>query len=318
LEVNLQAVQISGHPAEDLRRFLIGQMHDINFDKLGHAFEKISAATLIYESTLYSNQGLTSPVEVYVRKVIFYGQESFQWIMRDIRERKELDELREDLAAMIYHDLRSPLANILSSVEMLGTMIAADEKETSSSILKIARHSIDRIQRLISSLLDLNRLEQHQPVGERVAVSVESLLNEALEAVGPARDGRSQSIEIKMADQLPDLCVDADMIRRVCINLTENAVKYTPVNGHILLGAEKDGEFVRLYIQDDGPGIPEIDRERVFDKFTRLKNTTGARGLGVGLAFCKLAVLGHGGKIWVEAAPEHGAKFVFTLPVVAA
>jgi signal transduction histidine kinase len=65
---------------------------------------------------------------------------------------------------------------------------------------------------------------------------------------------------------------------------------------------------------DNGPGIPEADRERIFDKFTRLKNTTGASGLGVGLAFCKLAIQGHGGKIWVESAPEHGSKFVFTIP----
>jgi two-component system sensor histidine kinase KdpD len=81
------------------------------------------------------------------------------------------------------------------------------------------------------------------------------------------------------------------------------------------MGAEMDGNFVRLYVEDNGPGIPEGDRERVFDKFTRLKNKTGARGLGVGLAFCKLAIQGHGGKIWVEPASTRGAKFVFTLPV---
>jgi len=71
-------------------------------------------------------------------------------------------------------------------------------------------------------------------------------------------------------------------------------------------------------VQDDGPGIPEADRERIFNKFTRLKSSKneGASGLGVGLAFCKLAVKGHGGKIWVEAAPEKGSKFLFTLPVV--
>jgi PAS domain S-box-containing protein len=317
LEANRQASRFSGHPIDDLQRFLIGQMHDVNFEKTGHSFEKVSDTTLYYESTLYSQQGTTYPVGVYVRKVTFDGQEAIQWIMRDIRERKELDALREDLAAMIYHDLRSPLANILSSVEMLGSSISDAEKETAAPILKIARHSIDRIQRLISSLLDLNRLEQNQPVTECQAVALDFLLGEVLEAVSPARDGRNQTIEIKLEENLRDLYVDVDMIRRVLINLTENAVKYTPVNGHIVIGAEAEGEFIRIFVQDDGPGIPEIDRERIFDKFTRLKNKTGARGLGVGLAFCKLAVQGHGGKIWVEPAPEHGAKFVFTLPMVA-
>jgi len=318
LEANRQASRFSGHPVDDLQRFLIGQMHDINFEKTGSSFEKISDITLHYESTLYSQQGTIYPIGVYVRKVTFDGQEAIQWIMRDIRERKDLDALREDLSAMIYHDLRSPLANTLSSVEMLGSIIPDSEKEASAPILKIARHSIERIQRLISSLLDLNRLEQNQPVTECQAVSLDSLLSDVLETVRPALDGRSQSVEVSIEDNLRELYVDLDMIRRVLINLVENAAKYTPVNGHVVVGAgpAPEGNFIQIYVQDDGPGIPEIDRERIFDKFTRLKNKTGARGLGVGLAFCKLAVQGHGGKIWVEPAPEHGAKFVFTLPMV--
>jgi PAS domain S-box-containing protein len=315
LEANLQAVQFSGHDAETLHSFMIGQMHDINYEKIGRSLEKVTDATISYESTLYSSQGATTPVEVYVRKVVFDDTESIQWILRDIRERKDLDALREDLAAMIYHDLRSPLANILSSVEMLGTIVPETEKDTAMPILKIARHSIDRIQRLISSLLDLNRLEQNQPIGERQAGSVSMLLNDVLDAIQPAREGRNQTIETKVPDDLKQVYVDVDMIRRVLINLAENAVKYTPTKGHIVMGAEMDGNFVRLYVEDNGPGIPEGDRERVFDKFTRLKNKTGARGLGVGLAFCKLAIQGHGGKIWVEPASTRGAKFVFTLPV---
>lgn len=316
LEANLQAGRFSGHPVPDLCRFLIGQVHDINFDKVGQAFEKISEATLHYESTLYSRQGTTYPVSIHVRRVKFDGKDAFQWIMRDIRERKELDTLREDLAAMIYHDLRSPLANILSSVEMLGAFIPAEEKDTAESILKIARHSIDRIQRLISSLLDINRLEQNQPVGERQTISITALLADVLQAVGPGRESRGQTIDLKITGALKELYVDTDMIRRVLINLTENAVKYTPVNGHITIGAEMHENLMRIYVQDDGPGIPEADRERIFDKFTRLKNHTGARGMGVGLAFCKLAVQGHGGKIWAESSHGQGAQFVFTLPTV--
>ncbi len=316
LEANRQASRFSGHPLEDLKRFLIGQMHDINFEKTGASFEKIGDSTLHYESILYSQQGATYPVSVYVRKVTFDGQDALQWIMRDIRERKDLDALREDLAAMIYHDLRSPLGNILSSVEMLGSSIPEAEKESAAPFLKIARHSIARIERLINSLLDLNRLEQNQPITECQAVSLDLLLAEVLEIVRPAVDGRNQSIEISLEENLRELYVDVDMIRRVFINLVENAAKYTPANGHIVIGAATapDGNFLQIFVQDDGPGIPEVDRERIFDKFTRLKNKTGARGLGVGLAFCKLAVQGHGGKIWVESAPEHGAKFVFTLP----
>ncbi len=315
IEVNKQAAVLSAHAAISLREFNIEQVHDLNFERTGRHFEDISDFALTYESTLYDSHGGTHPVEVYVRKVIFDNAESIQWILRDITERKELDSLREDLAAMIYHDLRSPLANILSSVEMLDDIFPAEQRELVGPIVQIAHHSINRIQRLVSSLLDLNRLEQNHPVGDRISVEVATLVSDSLEAIKPSVEGREQTISINLSSGLPSVSVDEDMIRRVLINLLENAAKYTPVGGSIEVGAEVSGEFLRFYVQDNGLGIPDVDRERVFDKFTRLKNKTGASGLGVGLAFCKLAVQGHGGKIWVEPAPQRGSKFVFTLPV---
>lgn len=315
LEANTQAATLSGYATSELHQFLIEQMHDVNFEKTGRLFEKISASAMIYESTLYNNDGEKRPIEVYVRKVIFDEAESIQWILRDITERKDLDALREDLAAMIYHDLRSPLANILSSIEMLGGLIPVTEKDTGDTILNIAHHSIDRIQRLISSLLDLNRLEQNQPVGEKQIVSCDTLITEAVEAVRPASDGRNQRILINLPDDLPKIMADVDMIRRVIINLTENAIKYTPFESEIKISVIQNGDWVQISVQDNGPGIPESERERVFDKFTRLKKQGGPSGLGVGLAFCKLAVQGHGGKIWVESSLDQGSCFIFTLPI---
>jgi signal transduction histidine kinase len=169
---------------------------------------------------------------------------------------------------------------------------------------------------LISSLLDLNRLEQHQPVGERQVVTVSLLVGDAVEAIRPSAKGREQTICWNTdMDDLPPVFVDVDMIRRVLINLMENAIKFTPNGGSIQIGAEKDGDFLRIQVVDDGPGIPEADRERIFDKFTRLKNKLNPSGLGVGLAFCKLAVQGHGGKIWVEPVLNGGSMFSFTLPI---
>jgi two-component system, NtrC family, sensor histidine kinase KinB len=317
VEANRQVSILSGHPADKLHEFLIEQMHDINFEKTGQKFENIGDSAIVYESTLYDSHGGMHPVQVYARKVVFDEAESIQWILRDITERKDLDALREDLAAMIYHDLRSPLANVLSSMEMIAAIIPETEKESSAPILRIATNSIDRIQRLISSLLDLTRLEQNQPIGEQQSVAISTLVNDVMDAVMPSAEGRKQIVEISLADKLPAVFIDMDMIRRVLINLMENAIKYTPFEGKLKLSAETDGEFVRISVQDNGPGIPESDRERIFDKFTRLKNSkNGPSGLGVGLAFCKLAVKGHGGKIWVEPAPEKGARFIFTLPVV--
>jgi two-component system, NtrC family, sensor histidine kinase KinB len=315
-EANTRAAALAGYSSEELSQFLIEQLHDVEFQKTGRKFELIGTSTVSYESILFNRLGEKHPIEVHARKVFFDENESIQWILRDIMARKDLDALREDLAAMIYHDLRSPLANILSSIDMLDELIAVENRENGDTMLQIARHSIDRIQRLISSLLDLNRLEQNQPLGEKQSIAISKLANEAADAVKRIADGRHQKLSVNLPTNLPAVLVDVDMIRRVLINLLENAAKYSPINGSIEISAQAAPGRVQITVQDDGPGIPESERERIFDKFTRLKKQSGPDGLGVGLAFCKLAIQGHGGKIWVESAPKQGSRFIFTLPTI--
>jgi signal transduction histidine kinase len=129
-------------------------------------------------------------------------------------------------------------------------------------------------------------------------------------------ESRHQTLTNSLMEKLPAVWVDVDMIRRVLINLIENASKFTQPEGKIELGAKRDGEWLQMWVQDNGPGIPFADQERIFEKFTRLKSEGSANGLGVGLAFCRLAVEGHGGKIWVESRTGQGAKFNITLPLV--
>jgi signal transduction histidine kinase len=141
------------------------------------------------------------------------------------------------------------------------------------------------------------------------------LAEDALEAVQPMTESRHQALTKHLSDKLPMVWVDVDMIRRVLINLLENASKFSPPESKIQLGGKLEQDQVQLWVQDDGPGIPFIDQERIFDKFARLKEQNSISGLGVGLAFCRLAVQGHGGKIWVESQPGHGSKFILTLPI---
>jgi signal transduction histidine kinase len=109
---------------------------------------------------------------------------------------------------------------------------------------------------------------------------------------------------------------DGEMIRRVFINLIENAIKYSNEGMKITVGAKRAGDFVELWVKDEARGIPKSDQERIFEKFARVQvGATGkTKGLGLGLAYCKLAVEGHGGKIWVESEVGKGSRFAFTLP----
>jgi len=315
-EANRQAAVISGYTTKQLQGMLIDQLQEATRGDRTISVEKLKAGqTLTYEAVLKSKTGRQIPIEVHVRRAVFEEAESLQWILRDITERKDLDLLREDLTSMIYHDLRSPLANVVSSLDVLSSMFAGKENETVQSVLGIAKHSTDRIQRLISSLLDINRLESGQAIVSQQAVAVGMLVEDALLAVRPMTDSRRQVLANRIPAGLPPVWVDVDMVRRVLINLLENASKFTPPDGRIELGTKLDGEWVQMWVQDNGPGIPFADQDRIFEKFTRLKGQEAPSGLGVGLAFCRLAVQGHGGKIWVESRPGHGSKFALTLPV---
>jgi signal transduction histidine kinase len=264
---------------------------------------------------LNCKSGKKIPIQVNVRKAIFEENVSLQWLMRDISERKDLDALREDLTSMIYHDLRSPLANIISSLDVLSTLFPEPENEAIQSVTTIARRSTDRIQRLVSSLLDINRLEAGQTIVSQQIVYPSVLAEDSLVAVRPMTDSRRQVLKNRLPDNLPSVWVDVDMIRRVLINLLENASKFTSPEGVIELGGKLDGGWVQLWVQDNGSGIPKAEREHIFEKYTRLKSQDNSSGLGVGLAFCRLAVKGHGGKIWVESDIGEGSKFILTLPV---
>jgi signal transduction histidine kinase len=307
---------LSGYSSDELHALSIDQLHEVNWNRTGLEFEILREnRTASYESSLHRPDESHLPIEVHARRVEFDETDSIQWIVRDITERKELDSLREDLTAMIYHDLRSPLANIVSSLDVLYSMVPEDDKDTVLAILKIAENSTDRIQRLVSSLLDVSKLESGQPVADQKIVDTNDLIKSAVRDVTPVAGGRHQTLTTNFSDQLSSIWVDEDMARRVLINLMENASKFSPVSGNIEVGAREENGWIHMWVKDEGPGVPPAEQDRIFEKFTRLRGPNKPGGLGIGLAFCRLAVQGHGGRIWVESETGVGSTFHFTFPV---
>lgn len=317
LEANRQAAQMSRRSLEDLHTLSIWELQEQDQNWLAENLAAIQADEAVrFETRFFPKGSPPIPVEVYVRKINFSGEDSLQWIIRNISERKQLDALRDDLSAMIYHDLRSPLANIVSSLDMLRALAPAGEGDSQiiHQVLSIAIRSSERMQRLINSLLDINRLEAGQPIANRKSVEVRPMVNEVLDTIQPITSTKKQEVAVTIAENIPNIWVDEDMIRRVLINLLENATKFTPVDGQLSVRVEADGDWVRFWVQDTGPGIPEDSREAIFNKFTRLQMEHLPKGLGLGLAFCKLAVEAHGGMIGVESLPGEGSQFYFTVP----
>jgi len=318
IEANRQASLVSGYTREELQSMSIDQLHEVNWNKTGMEFEILRGDHMVsYESSLHKQDEAHVPAEIHARRVEFDSTDSIQWILRDITERKELDGLREDLTSMIYHDLRSPLANIVSSFDVITYMVPEDERETVQAILKIAENSTDRIQRLVSSLLDVSRLESGQPVADQAVVDTLALTRKALQDVEPSLKGRKQTLVDDLPSELPFIWVDEDMARRVLINLIENSSKYSPSDGTIEVSARAEDGWVHFWVKDEGAGIPPSEQDHIFDKFTRIRGKGKVGGLGIGLAFCRLAVQGHGGRIWVESDTGKGSTFHFTFPVTA-
>ncbi len=316
LEVNNQTFDFTGFTRGQLQLKHIGEVHEIDTDEIGESLEYISPTeTISYESELVTSTESIIPIEVHVHTVQIEGVYHLQWTFRDITERKELDQLRDDLLSMIYHDLRSPLGNVLSSLDVLESIQSFDHDPTIQSLFEIAVRSTKRIERLTNSLLDINRLEAGQPVTSTAPTEVESIINASVDAILPIANNKDQEVYIRIQDGIPLADVDENMVQRVLINLLENAVKYTPPESHITVGAAQTGQELCFWVEDTGPGIPEEKRPTIFDKYTRLHGKGGPKGIGLGLAYCRLAAEGHGGRIWVDAATQGGARFAFTLPI---
>ena len=316
VEINRQAAHYLGLPVSSLVGKSIFELHTARKELLGEGFELVKTAeAVIYESELTKPDRIEVPIEVHIHPVSIESEDHLQWIFRDISERKKLDRLRQDLFAMIYHDLRSPLSNVVSSLNMLEMILPLETDTTIQPVMAIANRSLNRVQRLVSSLLDISRLEADQPISVMERTPVLDILTEAADSVAHILETRKQKLKVEYPDILPDIQIDPDMIKRVLINLTENATKYGPYESNIIIGARKSGENVAFWVEDSGPGIPLDMRETIFDKFTRINYDKAPKGIGLGLAFCRLAVEAHGGKVWIEKSEKLGGScFVFTIP----
>jgi len=315
IESNQRTLQTSRYTEEQLRKMVISDIHEVKWDAIGSNYLSLEEDTSSsYESKLISQDGIEIPIQVNVHQVQMADDCRLQWILRDITERKNLDQLREDLTSMIFHDLRSPLSNVISSLDVIRASLPGTEDPEIQSLFDIANRSTVRIQRLTRSLLDINRLESGQPITDTEAFHPEELIQYARQELKAQAEAKKQQVNLAVQEGIPQVVADRNMIERVLINLVQNAIKYTPSNGKIEIGSKMIENEIHFWVLDSGPGVEPDYIDRIFDKYTRIHPDERIKGLGLGLAFCRLAVEGHGGRIWVENLPDGGAKFTFTLP----
>ncbi|WP_376791343.1 GAF domain-containing protein [Thermoflexus sp.] len=230
-------------------------------------------------------------------------------VFRDITAERERDQLREDMIRMLMHDLQNPLGPILLALEELITY--PELSPSAQSLVHTALRGLSRLQNLISNLLDLARLESGRLPIEWEPVDLRGLVEEAVEGWGPVFQRRKLRVTTEIDPVLPWVWMDRQLILRVLWNLLSNASKFTPVDGEIRVRAYAQAGMAVLEVFNSGSYIPPEQRQRIFERFSTLQSR---RGYGLGLAFSKLAVEAHGGRIEVES-DVNGTTFTIRLPL---
>ena len=239
-------------------------------------------------------------------------------VLRDITEEREIEQTREAITEAIDHDVRSPMSAIVGALELLSDALTDGPNEVDPIIeqtLLVAQRSANRVLSLTEALLDIARLQSGRVEIEREHINFPTLVTELMIEYTALANDENVIIRNEIPAQLPALQADLDKLIRVLTNLVDNAIKFTPEGGHVTISAENKNGFVAIKVIDSGPGVPADYREKIFERFVQVPGQRGRRrGTGLGLAFCRLTVEAHGGEIWVDANPEGGSIFTFTIP----
>ncbi len=228
---------------------------------------------------------------------------------------RERESLRNTLLASISHDLRTPLAVIAGAGGALAEGGSTLDEATRVSLARSIENKATEMSGLVSNVLDLMRFESGQVIPRRDWQTLDDLVAMALQGLEDKLADRP--VEMRFPTDLPPVYVDASLIVQVFSNLLDNIAKYTPRGTRVWVAAVLDGQFVRVTVDDEGPGLPPGDPARLFDKFQRGTDEGTTVGVGLGLAICKAIVSAHGGQIEAHRRTGGGARFELTLPASA-
>ncbi|MBN1368631.1 MAG: DUF4118 domain-containing protein [Dehalococcoidaceae bacterium] len=233
--------------------------------------------------------------------------------IRDAQLVKATEKLQNALLNAISHDLRTPLVSIIGTLSSLQEESIQLDSATKHNLVKVAREEADRLNHLISNLLDESRLKAGVLCLNRQPSEIQDLVGAALEQLKPVIQQRPVLIEIP--DSMPFIFVDFGLVVQVLANIIENATKYSPPDSPVEIRAFNADNGVKIEITDRGIGIPEQDLEHIFDRFYRIKHRGNVAGTGLGLSISRDIIELHGGRIKAGHGPAGGTQIIIELPV---
>jgi PAS domain S-box-containing protein len=327
VEANRKFAQLLGYETvNEMKQVDINDLYVRKFDRQGH-LEKLREGTVFAEFELRRKDGRTVWVRDYPKPTLgsdgnvdyqdgvimeTYGMEA---IVRDIAEHRRLETMRNQFAAAVTHELRTPLVSINGYLDYV---LSEEPNATLKDLrpdLEIAKHNADRLLALTNDLLDIQRMESGRLQLKVETVSFRDLLKQCIEEIQPLLEQKNQHLHMKIpAGRMP---IRADHLRlcQAIVNLLNNAVKFTPNGGDITISVQENNGEIQVAVHDTGIGIDRKDLGRVFEPFAAIEKPTYYKGTGLGLSLTKRLVEAHGGKIWASSpGKDQGATFTFVLP----
>ena len=260
--------------------------------------------------------GSTFPLDLTISEMRMGNELKFAGVVRDITERKKIERMKGEFISTVSHELRTPLTSIRGSLGLIAGGAAGELGEQAKTLIDIACNNSDRLVRLINDILDIEKIEAGKMLFNLKSQALAPLIEQTVEA----NEGYAaqHGVRIEFRDAYPgcQARVDGDRLIQVITNLISNAVKYSPAGGVVGLRLEHHGPLARVSVQDQGPGIAEEFRERIFQKFVQADSTDSRQkgGTGLGLSISKAIVEHMGGKIGFESTTGKGSSYFFHLP----
>ncbi|MCC6397042.1 MAG: PAS domain S-box protein, partial [Bacteroidetes bacterium] len=238
-------------------------------------------------------------------------------LLQDITQFKELDRLKSDFIATVSHEFRTPVTSINMSVDLLDQELLGPLSPKQKELITSAKEDCSRLTKLARELLQLSKLESGRLQLREEELSMHDVVEASLRPLQLQFQEKRVRLSADVPATLPTILAQEQQVSWVITNLVTNALKYTAAGGSVTVrGREEDGAL-RLEVQDTGVGIPKEHKDRIFDKFVQIKQTSDATpgSVGLGLAIAKEIVEMYGGRIWVESKVGVGSTFTFLLPL---